>query len=131
MFIRFVQYERDPDSGLRTGLFVAAYRAMSDPTLSPALKGPCSSLLSWFENNLSTPHRFNSTSSKGGWRRTTLGLSWFKPTATDHLRRCHELRALLEQMDVAIEIIRTKRPGYIVYEDAFQIVAEPFADTPT
>jgi hypothetical protein len=28
-----------------------------------------------------------------------------------------------------IREVRTHRPGYVVYEDEFQVVAEPFAET--
>jgi hypothetical protein len=30
---------------------------------------------------------------------------------------------------VAVEMITTERPGFLVYEDEYQVVAEPFADT--
>lgn len=131
MYLRFVQPARDPDTGLRTGVFVAAYRLMKEPTLDPALEAHGRNLLAWFEANLATPDRFNRTTSKGEWRRVTFGLSWFKPTARLHIEKAHELRSFLAEMDVMSETLRTDRPGYIVYEDAFQIVAEPFADTPT
>ncbi len=38
---------------------------------------------------------------------------------------------ILEAHDVFLKAITTDRPGYVVYEDAHQIVATPFADTPT
>ena len=31
----------------------------------------------------------------------------------------------------AVTELRTLRPGYIVYEDELQVIAEPFRDTPT
>lgn len=131
MYLRFVQHARDPDTGLRTGLFVAAYRLVKEPTLDPVLHARCKNLLDWFEANLATPDRFNHSTSKGDWRRVASGLSWFKPTAQAHIGKAHELRGLLVEMDIASAILRAARPGYIVYEDAFQIIAEPFADTPT
>lgn len=39
------------------------------------------------------------------------------------------LQQILEAHGIRVEIIRTDRPGYIVYEDAYQIAAEPFQDT--
>jgi hypothetical protein len=36
---------------------------------------------------------------------------------------------LLERHDVPVRMIKTTRPGYVVYEDNFQIVAVPFADS--
>ena len=32
---------------------------------------------------------------------------------------------------MAVEMITAKRVGYIFYEDAFQVAAYPFSDTPT
>lgn len=40
-----------------------------------------------------------------------------------------EIAAILEAHGVITEMIRTERPGYIVYQDEYQIVAEPFMDT--
>jgi hypothetical protein len=39
-----------------------------------------------------------------------------------------EMVALLKHHDVPVQMIKAARPGYIVYEDNFQIVAVPFAD---
>lgn len=35
---------------------------------------------------------------------------------------------ILEQHNVYVRVLKTDRPGYIVYEDQHQVVAEPFAD---
>jgi len=42
-----------------------------------------------------------------------------------------EIVQILEAHGIVIDVIRTDRPGYIVYEDEFQIAAEPFKDTRT
>ena len=42
-----------------------------------------------------------------------------------------EFCLLLEEEGVPVEILRTRRPGYILYEDEHQVAAYPFADTPT
>jgi len=43
----------------------------------------------------------------------------------------YELVAILEAHGVGVEVIRTSRPGYVVYEDMHQVMAEPYADTQT
>lgn len=58
------------------------------------------------------------------------GLSWFKPTAEMHVAKAFELTELLSRHGFHIEVLKSSRPGYIVYEDDIQIVAEPFFDTP-
>ena len=37
-----------------------------------------------------------------------------------------ELAALLAHKDLAVEELRTSRPGYVVFEDEYQVVAIPF-----
>jgi len=37
--------------------------------------------------------------------------------------------AILENHGVHVRTIKTVRPGYVVYEDEFQVVAAPFADS--
>ena len=35
---------------------------------------------------------------------------------------------VLEMNDIYVRMLKKHRPGYIVYEDDYQVVAEPFAD---
>ncbi len=58
-----------------------------------------------------------------------MEISWFKDTAQTHIGKMREMVALLEHHDVSVRMIKTMRPGYVVYEDEFQIVAVPFADS--
>lgn len=37
-----------------------------------------------------------------------------------------ELKAIIENHSFNISVLKTDRPGYIVYEDDQQVVAEPF-----
>ena len=60
----------------------------------------------------------------------TRGLSWFKAEATAELAKIEELAAFVGQYGYFIERLTTDRPGYIIYEDDVQIVADPFSDTP-
>ena len=39
-----------------------------------------------------------------------------------------ELAAILEENGYAVSQITSKRPGYVVFEDDRQVVAEPFRD---
>jgi hypothetical protein len=77
---------------------------------------------------LEVPTRF--TASKPPfYRKKNKAISWFKDTAHEHLARVRELVAILEHHGISVRMLKTNRVGYIVYEDEFQIVAEPFADT--
>jgi hypothetical protein len=130
-FMRFVLATRDPDSGVEEGLFQAAYSLRAVTDLSSENRKALEETLSWFEVNLQTPKRFNRTRSKGFYRRNTRGIAWFRDSAHEHLRRMHQLRQILESHGYAVDLIQEDRPGYIVYEDAVQVVAEPFSETRT
>ena len=43
----------------------------------------------------------------------------------------HALKWLLEAHGHPVSIVREDRVGYIVHEDEFQVIAEPFSDTRT
>ena len=61
-----------------------------------------------------------------GWRRARST----KASATEHIKQARSLVTLLEHKDIRVEMLTTERPGYIVYEDRYQVVAMPFdADT--
>ena len=55
-----------------------------------------------------------------------ISLSWFKDSSKEHINRIHELIEILERYDIVVERITSKNPGYIVYDDEFQISAIPF-----
>jgi hypothetical protein len=129
--IRFVQARRHPESGVDDGLFGLAYELRDSPQIAAEDRAMLADALTWFANHLEAPSRFNRTTSKGYYRRNTRGIAWFKDTASEHLARMHEIRQVLERNGHVIEMLSEARVGYIVYEDAFQIVAEPFSETRT
>lgn len=45
-----------------------------------------------------------------------------------HIAKVREMCSILEENAIYVRTIKARRPGYIVYEDAYQVVAEPFAD---
>ena len=54
------------------------------------------------------------------------GICWFKTNSAEHIARIWEMVQILERNGIYVKKIRTDRPGYLVYEDEWQIVAEPF-----
>ncbi len=85
-------------------------------------------LLLWFDYNIEEPDRFNRTKSKGWQRRNSQGLSWFRASAGAQISKAQQIVALLRKYGHEVEEVRTFRPGFIVYSDAHQVVAEPFRD---
>ncbi len=128
MFTRFVVHKNDEDSGRRQGLF----QALADLDSESRLQGPHQDvrqeLQDWFRLHLKQPSSFARAARPHAKK---VALSWFKDSAVEHIRQMRRMSALLAEHDVAVHILRTKRPGYIVYEDEHQVAAEPFNDTPT
>lgn len=129
-YIRFVLTTRVRGSRSRQGFFAAAYQLRGRLTPESPASVALKDLLIWFEKNLAVPERFNRTTSKGFYRREAKGLSWFKDEDGEALDKAFALARLLTDNGYAVEVLRTTRIGYVIFEDEHQVVAEPFADTP-
>jgi hypothetical protein len=130
-FIRFVLAQRHPDSGFEAGVFTLAYKLRDSPDLDAADRAALAENLAWFDTNLERPTRFNRSTSKGFYRRNTRGIAWFKDCATEHLERMHQIKAILERYGHAVAMLSESKVGYVVHDDPFQVIAEPFSDTDT
>jgi len=108
-----------------------AYALRDNPDVALEDRDALREELVWFEKHLPTPTRFNRTISKGHYRRNTKGIAWFRDSATECITRIHRIKRVLESNGHPVTMIRETRIGYIVYEDALQVVAEPFAETHT
>ena|SRR5690242_20720411 len=126
-YLRFVVSQKNSGSGVREGLFQVAGRVAKSGQLSHHDQQRLDDLRDWFGTHLPKPERFTRTRKARG--RNTRGIAWFKDTASGCLRRMRELAAILEEQGILVEAIETDRPGYLVYEDDLQVVAEPFSDT--
>src|SRR5713226_7865118 len=128
MFLRFVTPELHEDSQQELGVFQAAGKLRDGGMLSDYEKALLQEIRDWFNINLEKPTRF--TSAKPPYyRKRQNGISWFKDSAHQHIGKMREIAFLLEHHHIPVRMLKTSRPGYVVYEDEFQIVAVPFADS--
>lgn len=127
-YIRFVIGEVNSESQRETGVFQAAYRVRDEKALCDDDAALLTDHLDWFKRHLKIPSRF--TAAKPPYyRRKQRAISWFKESATEHIGRMREIVRMLEAHGISVQMIKTDRPGYVVYEDDHQVVAEPFADS--
>jgi hypothetical protein len=119
---------RHEDSGFRDGFFRSAYQLQESNTMTLGDKEAMENALLWFDRNIKTPARFNRTKSKGWQRRNSQGLSWFRAEAADQISKAYQIVAILRKYGHEVKEVRTNRPGFVVYADAHQVVAEPFRD---
>jgi hypothetical protein len=128
MYLRFVVADIDEDSGRELVVFHAVRNLREEEKLHAHEEEMHDSIVQWFDKHLEKPTRF--TASKPPYyRKKNVAISWFKDTAHEHLARVRELVVILEHHGVSVRMLKANRVGYIVYEDEFQIVAQPFSDT--
>jgi hypothetical protein len=127
VYIRFVTGEIHDDTSYELGVFQAAHKLRRKGHLPKYEETRLTELLDWFNTNLKEPTRFT-TSKPPYYRKRNRAISWFKDSAAEHISKLREVASTLSQNDIHIEMIQTDRPGYIVYEDNYQIVAEPFSN---
>lgn len=128
MYLRFVVEKLDHQSGRRQGLFQAISDLEHSHALAPYEQQQYDEIYEWFRKHLKRPSSFTRSSKPHAKK---VALSWYKDSATEHLKKMRELSALVATHDLRVVILQTHRPGFVVHEDEFQVVAEPFQDTPT
>jgi len=127
MYLRFVVADIDEDSDCMLGLFHAVWNLRDQGRLHPDEEEQHDSIRQWFNENLERPTRFNA--SRAPFCRTKKRvISWFRDSAREHIAWIRGLVAILENHGVAVQMLKSNHVGYIVYEDEYQVVAEPFAD---
>lgn len=118
-YVRFVVGHKDEDSHVEQGIFQAVAQALEWQTITGADAEELDELRAWFNENLERPTSF-------GRDKLRLGICWFKAGSTAHISRLWEMVQILERNGVYVKKIRTDKPGYVIYEDEWQLVAEPF-----
>jgi hypothetical protein len=118
-YIRFVIGRKDEGSQVDLGIFQAAAHATERRTVVGPDAVELKQLQVWFDKNLAKPTSF-------GRGKLRLGICWFKTGAAEHISRIWEMVRVLERNGIYVKKIRTEKPGYVIYEDDWQLVAEPF-----
>ncbi len=127
MFIRFVTDQLDHDTNEPLGIFGAAYRLLDDAQIPDYSRAEIRSTLNWFKTHLPIPDRFVRSRKP---HREDNGICWFKTQAGDCMRHIRYLVVLVSEHDIAVRELITETPGYMIYEDDSQVVAQPFSSTP-
>lgn len=124
VYLRFVVDKRHSDSTRRTGLFqaIADLRARE---LAAEQLDEVDQLLSWFGDNLAAPRVL------AHGRASPAAICWFCDSAVEHIARMRALARLFDDYAMFTHVLKTRRPGYVVYEDAHQVAAIPFRETAT
>ena len=116
-YIRFVN-GREEDGHVERGIFRVASQALEWQDITGADAAKLRDLQRWFGENLAKPASIGRDSDR-------LGACWFKTEAVEHISRAWEMIRILERHGFKFRKVQTDKPGYVIYEDEFQLVADP------
>jgi hypothetical protein len=127
MYLRFVVAKKDQESARELGIFQAFAHLRDVGELYSYEEEQHDRIRRWFNEHLERPTRF--TASKPPfYRKPHRAICWFKDSARDHLGWAWSMVAILQYHQIPVRMLKSERVGYVVYEDEYQIVAEPFTD---
>jgi hypothetical protein len=118
MFVRFVIGKQDEQSHSRQGVFQAAFFLRDTGQLERHEEDWLEGELKWLRMHLKSPACLRAS---GNHR----ALSWFHPRARVAIRKVRSIAALLEEKGIFVNMVTTRDPGTIIYEDGLQVVAKP------
>ena len=123
--IRFVVLEVENRSRVERGLLRGSSRLQRTRIFSAAEEEFLKETFKFFNTHLPNPERVAQANRPGAEPKA---VSWFKPAATRFIARMQDLAAMLEAHGIHTKRLTTSKPGFVVYEDEYQVVAEAFRD---
>ncbi|PTU32184.1 hypothetical protein CJD38_05855 [Stenotrophobium rhamnosiphilum] len=108
----------DSDSGYNAGILVAAHKLRDEGNLTVEEHRQLRLCLKWFNDELEIP-----TILKEPEHRRAI--SWFKSEAKEPIAKMWELKKVLIEHGIHVEVLHTIDPGVVVYEDKWQVIAKP------
>ena len=121
MFVRFVVGADVENAAWLTGVITEARLLRDRGELYSHESEQLERIFDWFNENLPCPP-FSMKLRSGEWTRDAV--AWFRPEAEGPIRRMWDVVAILREYGIAVRMVTTDKPGKIVYEDAYQVVAE-------
>jgi hypothetical protein len=129
MYLRFVSPLRSYKRGVEWGIFQAGFQCRDDDETPNYLRSAIIEEIDWFKKHLPSPdERY---CDDGRVPKHMARICWFKCQAKDMINHAYALKFLLDEADCLISVIKTRHPGFIVYKDEYQVVAQPHIHTET
>ena len=123
VFVRFVCFEQVGGQRSRMGLFQARDAAIGCDFAPDWAMAVVREAFGWFGDNLDRPTHYDRPGPRRGGAQDAL--CWFKAEAAEHIARMYELKAAFEACGIHVDVLRTRDPGRLVYEDPHQVAALP------
>ncbi len=120
MYTRAVISAIDRDSYQRTGVLIAGHELLKTNWLDERNENCLRDLLGWFNQNIPIPRQRR-------WK--TRSIFWFKGYDGEWVDYFERLCRFMCRWYDRVEVLETRKPGYLIYEDDYQVAAIPFRDT--
>lgn len=121
MFVRFVVGADHENSAWLTGIITESRILLAEGRLYRHEAYLLEVTFAWFNDYLPCPP-FNAKLRSGEWTRDAV--CWFQAEAKEPVNRIWDLVAVLKEHGVPVRLVKTEKPGKIVYKDKYQVVAE-------
>ncbi|NEQ53839.1 MAG: hypothetical protein F6K11_27535 [Leptolyngbya sp. SIO3F4] len=116
-YIRFVVGSESDSPRTQHGLFTEIESLRKEEKLQDYQVALVKDIFDYFNHHLPVPPY-----SEKNW--STDAISWFKDSAKSYIEKMRDLSIILEENDMLVRVLRTEKPGMILYEDEFQVVAQ-------
>ncbi|MDX2301457.1 MAG: hypothetical protein NW226_01600 [Microscillaceae bacterium] len=123
MYTKFITLFLDDLEDEEKGFLNAARYLNEQGILEENQKTKLEQNLSWIEVHLKRRPEFEALDEND---ILNLPMSWLKESASEHIHKMDEIREILEENDILVEVLQVETPGKILYEDEHQVVAIPF-----
>jgi hypothetical protein len=121
MFVRFIVGSDAENAAWLTGIITESRILRDGGHLYDYESELLEKTFAWLNEHLPCPP-FGAKLRTGEW--TSDAVSWFRAEAREPIGRLWDIVAILKEHGVPVRLVATDRPGTIVYEDMFQVVAE-------
>ena len=101
------------------GVFQAAYRLQDSGDLAEHELLVLKDAMDWLDEHLEPPACLEKTAN-------AAAICWFRPEAKRPIEKVRAIAALLEEHGWIVRMVKTDRPGKVIYEDGWQVVAKPW-----
>ena len=118
-FIRFESHLPLEGTHLRLGIFQAAFEVRDNYETSEHDANEIDRQLDWLKMHLREHAPLLG-------REHVRAICWFKDTAHEPMRRVWAIKPYLEAYGYWINVLKTRQPGNIIYEDGWQVAAKPW-----
>ncbi len=118
VFLRFQGQKPNLGTASKLGIFQLAFELRENNALPQYAYDELQKNLSWLKMHLKSPEILNDD-------EHYRAIAWFKPEAHEPLKRIWAIKAVLEDYGYQIDMIKTREPGHVIYEDGWQVVAKP------